>query len=71
MGELNSLRFTSQNINSAIETVTTCQYILGLCAKVKEYVENRKFYPAIKVRTLQFTPPTLDTNKWPFYDGML
>lgn len=24
-------------------------YTLGLCAKVKEYVENKKFYPAIKI----------------------
>jgi exocyst complex component 6 len=47
--ELNELRGISQNINSAIEVLSTCMYTLGLCAKVKEYVENKKFYPAIKI----------------------
>lgn len=47
--ELNELRGISQNINAAIEVLSTCMYTLGLCAKVKEYVENKKFYPAIKI----------------------
>jgi len=52
--ELIELRNISQNIDSAIDTISTCQYILGLCAKVKEYVENKKFYPAIKVNIGSF-----------------
>jgi hypothetical protein len=32
-----------------MEILGTCQYILSLCAKAKEYVANKKFYPAIKV----------------------
>ena len=32
----------SQNINTAIDTLNTCQYVLALCAKVN-YTEIRNF----------------------------
>lgn len=44
-----SNRTISKNINIALEVLSACQYVLGLVAKVKLYVEQKRFYPAIKV----------------------
>jgi hypothetical protein len=59
-----SNRVISKNINTALEVLSSCQYVLGLVAKVKDYVEQKRFYPAIKVPLplpyLGLTLPFLD-----------
>lgn len=38
-----------RNVTAVIEAITTCQYTLSLARKVREYIETKRFYPAIKI----------------------
>jgi len=47
--ELVEARSVIRNVSAVIEAITTCQYTLSLARKVKEYIETKRFYPAIKI----------------------
>ena len=47
--ELVEARAVIRNVSAVIEAITTCQYTLSLARKVKEYIETKRFYPAIKI----------------------
>lgn len=47
--ELVEARIVIRNVTAVIEAITTCQYTLSLARKVREYIESKRFYPAIKI----------------------
>ena len=47
-------RKIQQNISLAIELVQDCQYLLALISKVNDYIKDREFYPALKVKLFGF-----------------
>lgn len=47
--ELVESRVVIRNVSAVIEAITTCQYTLSLARKVREYIETKRFYPAIKI----------------------
>lgn len=42
-------RVVIRNVSAVIEAITTCLYTLSLAHKVREYIETKRFYPAIKI----------------------
>lgn len=47
--ELVEARVVIRNVSAVIESITTCQYTLSLARKVREYIDAKRFYPAIKI----------------------
>lgn len=47
--ELVEARIVIRNVTAVIEAITTCQYTLSLARKVRDYIETKRFYPAIKI----------------------